>query len=175
MSFEASLHFKFSKPAGKPCRNLTGDARCAIHARLRASGFPGCAAYDCYGAGQRVTQLLGGAAPAERDTAFAALRRLHELLWQLSQATRLCPATRGDLLARLAGEIAALDEVALGPVSGWLDLDWRGKREAAQRLLREVGKALGRRHGATPDRCAAISEQRRTCCSFSVDDGTGPQ
>jgi uncharacterized membrane protein len=50
--FAASADFAIDKPAGAVCPNLEADFRCGIHARLRAEGFPGCTAYDCFGAGQ---------------------------------------------------------------------------------------------------------------------------
>jgi hypothetical protein len=45
------------KDAGRPCPNLQSDFRCRIHDRLRQQGFPGCAVYDCFGAGQKVAQV----------------------------------------------------------------------------------------------------------------------
>src|SRR5664280_3107882 len=55
-AFAVSADFAISKPAGRPCPNLQPDFRCGIHPRLREMGFRGCVAYDCFGAGQRVTQ-----------------------------------------------------------------------------------------------------------------------
>jgi hypothetical protein len=59
-AFVASTDFALDKEAGQPCPNLAPDFRCTIHDRLRQAGFPGCAAYDCFGAGQRVTQVTFG-------------------------------------------------------------------------------------------------------------------
>src|SRR5215471_14109732 len=50
--------FAFDKPAHTACAHLTAADRCAIHADRTARGFPGCVDFDCYGAGQRVTQEL---------------------------------------------------------------------------------------------------------------------
>ena len=55
-----SADFAIDKPAGTPCPNLLDDFGCGIHSRLRESGFPGCVAYDCLGAGQRVTDYVDG-------------------------------------------------------------------------------------------------------------------
>jgi len=57
-AFYSVQGFAFDKPAHCACRYLTLENRCAIHARLASRGFPGCVAFDCYGAGQRVTQEL---------------------------------------------------------------------------------------------------------------------
>ncbi|WP_066369707.1 pentapeptide repeat-containing protein [Herbidospora mongoliensis] len=82
LPFAKSADFAVDKPAGKPCVNLTGDYRCRIHDRLRESGYQGCVTFECFGAGQRVTQ--------ERlDVAlFPLIRQLHELLWYLEEASR---------------------------------------------------------------------------------------
>jgi hypothetical protein len=85
--FDAEQGFGYDKPAGSACRHLLPDHRCAIHAQLRAQGFPACASFDCYGAGQRVTQqLFGGRSwrespelAARMFSAYARLRALHEL------------------------------------------------------------------------------------------------
>lgn len=104
-----------------------------IHAERVARGFRGCVAYDCYGAGQRVTRALG---PDALD-AFLARREVHELLWLLTEARKLCPPSHPQLAAQLAEAIAALDAGAHHAF-------------AARALLRRVGEALGGRAGAEP-------------------------
>jgi hypothetical protein len=83
------------KPAGRPCPKLGTDHRCTIHSELRERGWQGCAAFDCFGAGQRITALRGDwrdQSPHERSQTFAAWQRLvglHQLLWHLHQAAAL--------------------------------------------------------------------------------------
>jgi uncharacterized protein YjbI with pentapeptide repeats len=115
-SFTASADFAIDKPAGVPCPNLRPDDRCSIHASLCASGFPGCAAYDCFGAGQRVVASLAERVRTpEVFEAFAAMRRRHELLWYLAEAAGLAGAEglRGEVEAAAGalenGTIAAED------------------------------------------------------------------
>ena len=55
--FDASQGFGFDKPAETPCRHLCADHRCGIHDGLVERGFEGCVAFDCLGAGQRLTAL----------------------------------------------------------------------------------------------------------------------
>ncbi|MDO0938637.1 pentapeptide repeat-containing protein [Streptomyces sp. DG2A-72] len=102
LRFTASADFAVDKDAGTPCRNLQDDHRCGIHARLRQEGFTGCTVYDCFGAGQKVSQVTFGGQDwrkGPRDRArrmfdvFPVVRQLHELLWYLSQALTL-PAAR---------------------------------------------------------------------------------
>ncbi|MER5748691.1 pentapeptide repeat-containing protein [Streptomyces sp. NPDC002088] len=130
LPFAASADFAIDKDAGKPCPNLQGDHRCGIHARLRQKGFNGCTVYDCFGAGQKVSQITfsgqdwrdGSPEHARRMLdVFPVVRQLHELLWYLTEALTL-PAARplhADLRRILAeteqltrqtpGELAALD------------------------------------------------------------------
>ena len=56
--FDACQGFGFDKPAETPCRHLGADHRCGIHAELIDRGFAGCVAFDCLGAGQRLTATL---------------------------------------------------------------------------------------------------------------------
>ncbi|MEU0742654.1 pentapeptide repeat-containing protein [Streptomyces sp. NPDC006134] len=133
LPFAASADFARDKKAGTPCPNLQGDHRCGIHARLRQQGYTGCTVYDCFGAGQQVSQVTFGgrdwrSGPPEHARrmfdVFPVVRRLHELLWYLTEALTL-PAARpvhADLrrlrqrTERLTGgtpeELAALDVAA---------------------------------------------------------------
>jgi uncharacterized protein YjbI with pentapeptide repeats len=93
-AFTASADFAINKPAGQPCPNLLADFRCSIHDRLRPAGFSGCAAFDCFGAGQKVAQHTFGGADWRSEpgiaepmfAAFSVIRALHELLWHLNEA-----------------------------------------------------------------------------------------
>lgn len=118
-AFDAAQGFGFDKPAHQPCLHLQADHRCAIHDHLAAKGFPGCVTYDCYGAGQRVTQkLFGGASwrkspedAARMFEAFRAMRALHELLAMLAYAQSNAAAGSAPATARaLFEEIDAICE-----------------------------------------------------------------
>ena len=99
-AFSASADFAIDKDAGQACPNLQPDFRCAVHTRLRQEGFPGCAAYDCFGAGQHVTQVTFGGQDWRRTPqvalsmfeVFTVMRQLHEMLWYLTEALSLQPA-----------------------------------------------------------------------------------
>ncbi|MGW9416286.1 pentapeptide repeat-containing protein [Cellulosimicrobium funkei] len=126
-----SADFAIDKPAGTPCPNLRTDFGCGIHARLPESGFPGCVAYDCLGAGQRVTAAVRAAHdgatwrddPAAARDAFAALpvvTQLQELLWYLAEVLALPAAAAVHDDARQAldrtaplADLAAADLLAL--------------------------------------------------------------
>ncbi|MEU0971184.1 pentapeptide repeat-containing protein [Streptomyces sp. NPDC005917] len=133
LPFTASADFAVSKPAGKPCRNLGGDHRCGIHAELRQQGFTGCTVYDCFGAGQRVSQVTFGGQDWRTGSdeharrmfdAFSVVRQLHELLWYLTEALGLPAArpvhgelrqlleTTEELTGQTPEELAVLDVAA---------------------------------------------------------------
>ncbi|MFB6890335.1 pentapeptide repeat-containing protein [Kitasatospora sp. NPDC056327] len=100
LPFAAGTDFAMNKAAGSPCRNLRPDFGCGIHERLRDSGFPGCTVYDCFGAGQHVSQVTFGGrswreAPEDSGAmfeVFPVVRQLHELLWYLTEALTFAPA-----------------------------------------------------------------------------------
>jgi len=116
-AFAASADFAFSKPAGVACRHLAADASCTIHDRLIPSGFPGCVAYDCFGAGQRVVALFGGGPrSAPMLSAYETVRQLHELLWYVADALSRPPAA--PVHAAIADARRAIEAaIAGGPPS----------------------------------------------------------
>ncbi|WP_418155688.1 pentapeptide repeat-containing protein [Actinoalloteichus caeruleus] len=143
LPFTASQDFAVSKDAGQPCSHLRVDHACGIHDQLRPRGFAGCTVFDCFGAGQQVTQVTFGGRDWRGDpgvagpmfAVFPVMRQLNELRWYLTAALAL-PAARpvhADLDAVLTRATALADadaEVLLG-----LDLP---------ALRAEVGALLGR-------------------------------
>jgi uncharacterized protein YjbI with pentapeptide repeats len=93
LPYQRSADFPVNKAAGEPCRNLQGDYRCGVHSTLREKGFAGCTVFDCFGAGQKVSQVTF-AGMSWRDhprssrrmfDAFGVMRQLHEMLWYLDE------------------------------------------------------------------------------------------
>jgi uncharacterized protein YjbI with pentapeptide repeats len=161
-AFAASADFAIDKDAGQPCPHLRPDFRCGIHAHLRQRGFPGCAVYDCFGAGQKVAQVTfrgrdwrqGPRTAPRMFGVFAVVRQLHELLWYLTEALTL-PAARP-----LHGELrAALDEterLTRGEAGALLELDVAAHRRAADALLLRASELARRQaRGRTIDRTGA--------------------
>lgn len=97
LPFIASSDFAIDKDADQPCHNLQSDFRCGIHTSLRERGFRGCTVYDCFGAGQKVSQVTFNGqdwrqAPESSKQMFEVfriMRQLHELLWYLNEALTL--------------------------------------------------------------------------------------
>jgi hypothetical protein len=104
-AFDADQGFGFDKPAHTACRNLDADHRCAIHAALRARGFPACATFDCYGAGQWLT-APGETAPLARCLLDIQNIRAagHELIDTFSESA-LRERVRHVLRERLLGDL----------------------------------------------------------------------
>jgi hypothetical protein len=125
--FAASADFAISKDAGQPCPNLQPGFRCGIHAQLRERGFRGCAVFDCFGAGQKVSQLTFSGqdwrqAPGSAQQmfgVFAVMRQLHEMLWYLTQALALPAARpiREDLL-RACDDVDRRSRGSAGMIAG---------------------------------------------------------
>ena len=92
--FSASEGFPNNKDAGEPCINLQSNFTCSIHKNLRTKGLKGCTAYDCFGAGQKVSQVTFAGqdwrqtpeSAKQMFEAFLIVRQLHEMLWYLTQA-----------------------------------------------------------------------------------------
>jgi hypothetical protein len=151
LAFDRSPLFACDKAAGEPCAHLLASDRCGIYAERSRRGFAGCAAYDCLGAGQRVTQeLFGGrswqAHPAEAQLmfeAFGVMRHVHELLLLLRAAGQLPLSSRQR--KRWRALAAALD-----PADGWspATLSAFAKSElpaAVQKFLRSLRPLVRRR------------------------------
>ena len=148
LPFTRSADFAFDKAAGEPCRNLQGDNRCSIHASLRDKGLAGCTVYDCFGAGQRVSQVTFGGTSwrDDRDVAkrmfavFPVVRQLHELLWYLTESLTLQPAKA--IHAELARMLNETDQLARGDADALRELDVAGHRAKVNELLLRVSELV---------------------------------
>lgn len=97
LPFAASTDFAIDKDAGQPCPNLQSDFRCGVHNNLRQLGLRGCTVYDCFGAGQKVSQVTFGGrdwrqAPESAKhmfEVFPIMWQLQELIWYLTESLTL--------------------------------------------------------------------------------------
>jgi hypothetical protein len=138
-AFTASADFAIDKPAGEPCVHLGADARCRIHADLRQRGFPGCVAYDCFGAGQHVVQVIFGGRTRREPGMLAALpvvRALNELRWYLTDA--LDRAAAASLHRELRSALDATTRLADGGPDALAALDVDAHRRGVDVLLRRT-------------------------------------
>lgn len=159
--FARSADFAFSKPAGQPCRHLQTDFGCGIHAALRGRGLPGCVVYDCFGAGQRVSQhTFGGVSWRARPEtaepmfeAFSVMRQLHELLWLLEEAGAL------DAANPIRAEIVAAQQETLrladGDAGALCTMDISAHRERVNAVLQRASALARAAFGGAPDQRGA--------------------
>ena len=142
-TFAVSADFAIDKPAGQPCPHLQPSSHCGIHSTLRERGFPGCAAYDCYGAGQHVVQETFAGRDWSADPTlprvmfdvFARMRELHELLWHLDAAEALAPDGLRD---ELAGAKQATERLARSDAQTILAADLGAHRAGVLPVLRAI-------------------------------------
>jgi len=141
LAFTASSDFPVTKDAGDPCVNLDEGFGCGIHATLRGRGYRGCTVYECFGAGQRLSQqTYGGVSwrqdPANSASMFALLpivRALHELLWYLEDAESR--GATGGMRHELRDAAEHTDRLASASPEGLLALDLDRHRGIVNALL----------------------------------------
>ena len=140
-AFSVSADFAIDKPSGQACPNLQPDFRCGIHTSLRQQGFRGCTVYDCFGAGQEVSQVTFGGqdwrqAPQtarQMFEVFPIVRDLHELLWYLSEALTL-PAVH-PLHGELSRALGATERLTRQGPDSLMELDVAAHRRDVNDLL----------------------------------------
>lgn len=147
--FSTSEGFPIDKDAGQPCLNLQPDYRCCVHKSLSERGLKGCIAFDCFGAGQKVSQVSFGGhdwrkvpeSAKQMFEVFLIMRQLHELLWYLTEALTLQPARS------IHGELSSmLDETErlthLSPDSLIMELDVAVHRADVNALLLKTSELV---------------------------------
>lgn len=140
-AFSASVDFAINKNAGQACPNLQANFRCGIHTRLRQQGFRGCTVYDCFGAGQKVSQVTFSGqdwrqAPQNAWQMFATfpiMRDLHELLWYLSEALTLQPAR--PLYEEIGLALGETERLTHNSPDALINLDVAAHRQEINNLL----------------------------------------
>ncbi|MEV6629439.1 pentapeptide repeat-containing protein [Actinoplanes sp. NPDC051470] len=166
-AFARSSDFAIDKPAGRPCPNLADDFRCGIHQQLTDRGFRGCVVFDCFGAGQQVTQhTFGGrdwrSAPELAGAMFATLpvmRQLHELLWYVTEALELDAAAR--VHDKLRAALDQTEQLTMGTPAELAALDLDAHRRRVNPLLQRASELARAGAGPRPDHRGADLIGRR--------------
>lgn len=155
--FSRSTDFAADKAPGTPCRHLGVDFECGIHDSLPARGYRGCVTFDCFGAGQVVSQRLsGGISWRERPdsarsmfAAFAIVKQLHEMLWYLFEAQeRSYDADAIDSARALATTIT---EHTSGDLRALSSIDLERLHGAVRAVLGEISEQVRASYFAEPD------------------------
>jgi len=148
LPFTASIDFAINKHAGEPCSNLQHNFRCGIHSQLRQKGFRGCTVYDCFGAGQKVSQVTFEGqdwrqAPDTASTMYETLpimRQLHELLWYLHET--LTYESAQSLHHSIRAVLHETDQLTQLPPAQLLHVDVPAQREKANKLLLQTSELV---------------------------------
>jgi uncharacterized protein YjbI with pentapeptide repeats len=157
LPFAASADFAFNKAAGQPCHNLQSDFHCGIHKNLRQQGLKGCTVYDCFGAGQKVSQVTFGGKDWRQQPAFAKqmfavlpiMKQLHELLWYLTEALILQSAH--SIHNVLSSALEETEHLTLLSPDSLLKLDMPAHRAKVNELLLRTSELV---------RADALSKQK---------------
>ncbi|MFB1097942.1 pentapeptide repeat-containing protein [Terribacillus sp. JSM ZJ617] len=149
----ASSDFAIDKPAGVPCPNLQSDFRCQIHSELRGKGFKGCTVFDCFGAGQQVSQVTfnGQDWRESKETAdkmfsvFPVMVQLYEMLAYVTEA--LSYRLPQDLHKELTLQLKDLESLTILDADNLQTLDIMKLRKPVNKLLSKTSSHI--RHTIT--------------------------
>ncbi|MSW71260.1 MAG: pentapeptide repeat-containing protein [Actinobacteria bacterium] len=146
LPFSASAGFGVDKPSGRACLNLLDDDRCGIHDSLREKGWPGCTVFECFGAGQQVSQVTyAGVSWREQDNlpemaaVLSVMRQLHEMLVHLNEVERRSPDEDSRAACADVEQLTAADPDTL------LRLDIDALHDRVGRLLADASTRVRRR------------------------------
>ncbi|MEG1500674.1 MAG: pentapeptide repeat-containing protein [Clostridiales bacterium] len=140
--------FPEDKEAGKPCKNLMPDFRCAIHSQLAKDKMRGCLAYDCFGAGQMVTQLYYPnkdwlTKPKQANEIFEIFLivfQLHQMLWYLIEA--FSAVSDKHLISNIEMLICENQQMTSQCPNEILNLDVEKYRSKVNQILKKVIESI---------------------------------
>ena len=141
--------FGADKAGGVACSHLLDDNRCGIHDRLGETGWSGCVAFDCFGAGQFLTRRTyagrswryGTADVGEMGAVLTVMRLLNEMLHHLGEVARRT-GEPGGALGDSVRDLRDLD------ADGLLAIDIDSLHDRVGKRLREASIRLRTPAGA---------------------------
>lgn len=148
LPYAKSADFAFSKDGGTPCQYLQGDYRCGIHSQLRERGLRGCTVYECFGAGQKVSQIIykekdwrtQPELAKEMFEVFPIVQQLHEMLNYLNEALHYSEA--GTISGPIRRAIEETEELTLQSPVSLLQLNVSAHRSKINELLLETSRLV---------------------------------
>jgi hypothetical protein len=128
--------FPSDKPANTACRYMDAYSRCSIHEKRREHGYQACEEFDCFGAGQWITQELFANARWTDSSGVAHLMFSAYRHWQprFESAALLeaaLPHVRDDARSLVTARIDALTDAKAGDLQSLTD----GNRLRRETLL----------------------------------------
>ncbi len=148
LPYAKSADFAFDKSGGTPCKNLQEDYRCRIHSNLRNEGFKGCTVYECFGAGQKVSQVTykgedwrtNQKAAKEMFDIFPIMQQLHEMLCYLKESQTLVEAK--SIYSELQDSYEKIEQLTNFEAREILDLDVPTHRAGVNGLLLKTSELV---------------------------------
>ena len=136
--------FPADKEAGVPCKHLNESFGCEIHQRLADKKMKGCLAYDCFGAGQKVSQIccpdINWKTSPERAKevydVFSVVVQLHQMQWYLLTALTL--TTDEHLTSDIEELIHQNEQMTNQSSSQILALDIQPYHQRVNQILKQV-------------------------------------
>ncbi|MEN1759178.1 pentapeptide repeat-containing protein [Anoxynatronum buryatiense] len=140
--------FPENKEAGVPCKQLMPDFRCRIHSMLAKKGMKGCLAYDCFGAGQKVTQGIYANEDWKKNPekateicrVFMMVFQLHQMIWYLLEALSL--VTDESERRKFHDLMAAGRQLTTLPVEEMLKVDLTAYHGKVNQVLKQVSSRI---------------------------------
>lgn len=148
LPYAKSADFPVDKESGSPCRNLQEDFRCGIHKQLRNKGYKGCTVYECFGAGQKVSQITYNGLDwrkqpdkaKEMYDVFPIMQQLHEMLCYLKEAQALKEAI--PLHLKLQNIYVKIEQLTYLEAADILTLDIPAYRAVVNELLLQTSELV---------------------------------
>lgn len=146
--------FGADKPADTPCRYLDEQHRCTIHEARPEHGYAGCETFECYGAGQWITQhLFSGASWAESEDLAAQMFNAYRQWLPRFEAAALIETALPYVAQGAQSPLLTMMNQLTSEETHDLPADGQALRE---RVLEAIRSAMGDRYGslaeATPIR-----------------------
>lgn len=140
--------FPENKTAGKPCTKLRKDYRCNIHNELEKRNMKGCIGYDCFGAGQHVTQYIykGDTWQSSKGKAkeifdvFICVFQLYQIRYFLEESTLIIPAK--EFWNDIENLIKENEALCNSTPQGILNIDIEAYRNRINNILKQVSASV---------------------------------
>ena len=158
--------FPIDKSAGQPCPKLGVDFRCTIHEKLGSLGLKGCIAYECFGAGQHVSQVtfagqdwrLAPSSCGLMFEVFLIIRQLHEMCWYLAEALSFKPSV--PICEEIREVLHITEHITLLPPHSLIEFELSAHRTKVNALLEHTSEFVRNKTNRT-NKLIVNAEQKR--------------
>lgn len=140
--------FPENKSAGKPCIKLQHNYRCMIHHELEKRNMKGCIGYDCFGAGQHVTQHIykgetwqtAQEKSKEIFEVFVVIFQLYQIRYFLEESKTIIPAK--ELWSDIQNLINENEVLCNSDPQTILEIDYENYRDSINIILKQVCNSI---------------------------------